>query len=299
MKKEILTVIIGISIMILIVIGLNSWTTIKPGHVGIGTLFGKVQKQVYEEGFHIINPLLDIEEMDGRQKTHLESMGVPSQDQLITDFELSIQYRLIKEQAPKMKKETGTPQEVISIHMIPFLRSQMRELGKSVDVAEKFYDQSVQQRIQTELLNNLDYLSSKGIKVERVLIRDISLPKVIRDAVERKKKLAQDAEKAKEELKRFKVDQERQEVEALAKKKALLVEANAKLEAAKIEAEATLVRAEAKAEAKRKQISVLGQKGYLQIQMIEGLKFLQDGNHLIILDPNKTNPLPFLNLTQK
>ena len=283
------------------------FTTIPAGHVGVGTLFGKVQADIYTEGIHLINPLLRITLFDARQKTHKESMGVPSSDQLITKFDLSIQYRLIKEQAPVMLKETGTPREVIDVHMMPLLRSQMREIGKSVTRAENFYEQAVQQRIQEELLTGLSSLAQKGIKIEKLLIRDVTLPKIITNAVMRKKEAAQAAEKAKEELKKFKVDQARKEAQAEAEKRAALIQANKKkevmliaanaaLEAARIEAQAVLVKAEAEAAAKRKLIDAVSLEGYLKLESMKVLKELQNGNHLIIMDPDTSTPLPFLNL---
>ncbi len=123
----------------------------------------------------------------------------------------------------------------------------------------------------------------------------------------RKKEAAQAAEKAKEELKKFRVDQERKEAQAEAEKKAeliqankkkevMLINANAQLEAARIEAKAILVRAEAEAAAKRKIIDAVSLEGYLKLESMAVLKELQNGNHLIIMDPNTTSPLPFLNL---
>jgi len=303
----------GISVLIIfiiVIVGFTSFfSTIPSGHVGVGSMFGKVKSDIYSEGIHWVNPFLKMTLFDARQKTHKESMGVPSKDQLITEFELSIQYRLIKEKAPYMFKETGTPKEVINVHMIPLLRSQMREIGKSVDKAEQFYDQSVQKRIQEELLSSLLSLAEKGIKVEKLLIREVILPKIITNAVIRKKEAAQAAEKAKEELKKFKVDQERKEAQADAERKAELIEAkkkrevmliaaNAKLEAAKIEAQATLVRAKAEAEAKKQMIEILSLDGFIQLESMQTLRNLQNGNHLIILDSKSTSPLPFLNLNQ-
>ena len=202
---------IGLLGVLVVTLLLNFITSIPAGHVGVGSIFGKVQPNTYSEGIHVINPFTKITLFDARQKTHKESMGVPSQDQLITNFELSIQYRLIKEKAPSMLKETGTPREVLDVHMIPLLRSRIREVGKSVQTAEAFYDQVVQQRIQEELLTSLVALAEKGIKVEKLLIRDVILPKIITNAVVRKKEAAQAAEKAKEELKKYKIDQERKE----------------------------------------------------------------------------------------
>nr|WP_320190517.1 SPFH domain-containing protein [uncultured Desulfobacter sp.] len=308
-KSKFVSMIIGGIIVILILFFIVSrfLTTIPAGHVGVGTLFGKVQPDIYTEGIHVINPLIEITLFDARQKTHKEEMGVPSSDQLITRFDLSIQYRLIKEQAPVMLKETGTPREVIDVHMMPLLRSLMREIGKSVPRAENFYEQAVQQRIQEELLAGLSILAQKGIKIEKLLIRDVTLPSIITNAVMRKKEAAQAAEKAKEELKKFRVEQERKEAQAEAEKKAeliqankkkevMLINANAQLEAARIEAQAILVRAEAEAAAKRKIIDAISLEGYLKLESMAVLKDLQNGNHLIILDPNTTSPLPFLNL---
>ncbi len=312
MKKKGIGRYIGIGLLGVLVVTLllNFITSIPAGHVGVGSIFGKVQPNTYSEGIHVINPFTKITLFDARQKTHKESMGVPSQDQLITNFELSIQYRLIKEKAPSMLKETGTPREVLDVHMIPLLRSRIREVGKSVQTAEAFYDQVVQQRIQEELLTSLVALAEKGIKVEKLLIRDVILPKIITNAVIRKKEAAQAAEKAKEELKKFKVDQERKEaqaeaekraelIEAMKKKEVLLITANGKLEAARIEAKALLVKAEAEAEAKRKLVGALTLDAYVKLESMKALRALQNGNHLIIMDPNATTPLPFLNLTDQ
>ena len=307
MKKTIF-MILGVCILLFIIIR-SCMVTIPAGYVGVATLFGKVKPDVYSEGLHFTNPLIKIWWFDGRQKTHKESMAVPSRDQLLTRFEISIQYRLIKEKAPDMLKETGTPEEVIEVHMIPLLRSQMRELGKSVATAEMFYDQEVQQRIQVELLSGMRILAEKGIKIDKLLIRDVVLPKIITDAVVRKKEAAQAAEKAKEELKKFKVDQERKEaqaeaerraeiIEANKKKEVMLIAANARLDAARIDAQAIIVQAEAEAEAKRKMIDAVGIEGYIKLESMRALTKMQNGNHMFIIDPNAASPLPFLNLNK-
>jgi|SaaInlStandDraft_1057018.scaffolds.fasta_scaffold04416_5 regulator of protease activity HflC (stomatin/prohibitin superfamily) len=300
-------IIAPIGALIFIVIFSLSTAIVPPGQVGVGSFLGKVIDAPYEEGFHLKSPLTSITLFDARQKTLKESMSVPSRDQLLTTFDISIQYRLIKEKAPHMLKETGAPQQVVDVHMTPLLRSQLRELGKTVETAEKFYDNEIQHRLQTQLLDAMHPLQSKGILIEKLLIRDITLPKIITDAVLRKKEAAQSAEKAKEELKRFKVDQERKEAQAEAEKRAeliqankkkevLLIQANAELEAAKIDAESMLVRARAEAEAKKVVIDTLTLEGFVKLESMQALKDFQNGNHVIIMDPKSTNPLPFLNL---
>lgn len=329
---KILAIIAAAAVVILLFLSSSIVKTVPAGEVGVGSMFGKVQPEPYDEGLHFVNPFVKMTLFDAKQKTLKQSMDVPSRDQLQTKFEISIQYRLIKSKAPSMLKETGKPQEVIDVHMLPLLRSQVREIGKSVDNAENFYEQKVQQRIQSELLTILSVkLAEKGIKIEQLLIRNVILPDIITRAVMRKKEAAQAAEKAKEELKKFKVDQERKEAQAEAEKIAelieadkhkqvLLIAANAKLEAAKIDAEkqrqvlliaanakreaaeidaqSILIKAEAEAEAKKKIIAALTLDGFIKLESMKTLQEMQKGNHMIIMDPNTTNPLPFLNLNK-
>ena len=236
------------------------------------------------------------------------TLDVPSQDQLSTTFDISIQYRLIKSMAPTMKSETGSPQEVLDVHMLPLMHSATREIGKSVEKAEMFFDQATQKRMQIELLTALTPLTSKGIGIEKMLIRKVTLPTLITKAVEAKKEVAQAAEKAVEELKKFKIDQQRKEAEALAEKKAEIIQAqkkaevaltvaNGNLKAAKVDAEALLVAADAEATAKKKVITAIGPDTYRQLELAKSLAKLADGNHIIVMDP-KGGMMPFMDMAR-
>jgi len=300
----------AVALIILIIIIVSSITIIPAGHVGVYSLFGKVSSDTLDEGFHMRNPFGAVTVFDARQKTHKEPVGVPSQDQLITNFDISIQYRLIKSKASMMYKETGNPSQVIEVHMIPTLRSKVREIGKSVKAAEDFYQVETQQRLQTELLSTLSSLAEKGIQIDALLIRDITLPALITDAVERKKKASQEAEKAKEELKQFIVEQEKKQAQAEAdtiadviqadkQKQIKLIQASAVLEAARIEAQAVIVEAEAKKKAIELEVSATGVDNYIRLKSFDALKEFQKGNHTIFLDPNAHNVLPFMNIFNK
>jgi regulator of protease activity HflC (stomatin/prohibitin superfamily) len=321
MKKPSIPVMIitGVISVIVLTLFIMGFTTVPAGQVGVVTNLGKVDSEIMKEGFNFKMPWHKVTLFDARQKTHKETVGVPSMDRLITTFDISIQYKLIAAKAPEMLKNTGTPKEVFAVHMQPLLRSKVRELGKTIETAEEFFLQATQDRIQSELHTELATLSKHGLQVDRVLIRNIKLPKVLQDAVLRKKKAAEDAEKAKEDLRRFEIDQQKQEAEALAKKKAeivdaekkaevakteaegkkvaLLIEATAKKEAAAIEAEALIIMAEAEKKSKELIVESLGSSdNYLKLEMIKVLPDFIKGNHTIIMDPTSTSPLPFLNL---
>ena len=297
-----------LSAFIAVILLIASATTVPAGQVGVVSLFGKVQDGVLTEGLHFENPFAEVTLFDAKQKTLKITLGIPTQDQFSTSMDVSIQYRLIKEMAPRMLKETGSPQEVMDVHLEPRVRSLIRELGKSIAKAEDLFTQKVQQRLQSELFTGVANLSEKGVKISELLIRKVTLPKIITDAVARKKQAAQEAEKAKEDLNKFRVDQEKKEAQALAEKRAevidaekkrdvMLINSNAMYEASVIEAKSVLVRAQAEADAKKKVLDVIGKDGFIKLEAMKELGNLAKGNHVFVLDGDSPTPLPFLNMT--
>lgn len=196
-----------------------------------------------------------------RQKTQkFDKMGVPSQDQLISHFDVSLQYRIIGQKAPEIKKNTGTAGDVVAIHVVPYFRSLIREQGKTVANAEEFYSESVQNRMQVEMMEALTQtLEPVGIEMQGILIRNVILPPFIAKAVEDKKRREQEAEKQKAELKRFTTEQEQK-----------IATANAEFEAAKLEEQRIRLLADAEAY-KIKQINQAAQQSpaYIQLKQIE------------------------------
>lgn len=259
---------------------------VPAGHVKVATLFGKVQSQVYAEGLHFpVNPLYAWNEYDVKQKTvKFDKMGVPSQDQLISHFDVSLQYRLIGARAPEIKKNTGTAEDVVNIHLVPYFRSLIREQGKTVSNAEDFYSESVQNKMQIEMMSALaQNLEPIGIEMQGILIRNVSLPPFIAKAVEDKKRREQEAEKQKAELKRFSTEQEQK-----------IATANAEFQAAKLEEQRIRLLADAEAY-KIEKINEAAQKSpaYIQLKQIEAwngvLPKYVGGENMPILDLRAAN----------
>ena len=203
--------------------------TVPAGHVKVATLFGKVQDQTYREGLHVVNPLLGFTTFDLRQKTHKETAGIPAEDKLITKMDVSVQYRTIGDMAPDILRNTGTTESLIHVHMIPKLRSILREQGKGVATSQDFFREAVQRQLQETLQIGLaEFLAPKGLQVETVLIRDVELPEVIRTSITETKKREQEVLKQQAELERFATEQDQKVKQAESELRA------AKLEAQKI-----------------------------------------------------------------
>ncbi|RLA30844.1 MAG: prohibitin family protein, partial [Gammaproteobacteria bacterium] len=206
---------------------MNFYKTIPPGRVGVATLFGNVVAEEFTQGLHIpVNPLYRWVLFDARQKTHQETANVPSQDQLQTRLDVSVQYQVDGSMAPEILEETGDAEAAVRVHLIPKLRSLLREQGKSIVRAEDFFKEATQTTLQIALTDGLrDFLAPKGIIVTAVLIRDITLPPFIVEAIEKKKEREQAVERERAELERVRTELQQQVARAQAGKEAAASEA--------------------------------------------------------------------------
>ena len=273
-----------------LIVAFKMYKTVPPGHVGVAALFGKVQEQPFAEGLHVpVNPLYKWTVFDARQKTHKETANVPSQDQLQTRLEVSVQYRLIGAQAPRILQSTGTADAVVEVHLVPKLRSLLREQGKSIKRAEDFFLEQTQEKLQIALEEGLsEFLAPKGVEVTAALIRDIQLPPFIIKAIEAKKEREQSVERQKAELERFRTEQQQ---------KVALAEAERR--AAEEEAQKRRIIADAQAyEITQINKAVANNPAYIQLQSLDALKQISKdpAAKVYFMDSNSTTPLPLMHL---
>jgi regulator of protease activity HflC (stomatin/prohibitin superfamily) len=229
-------------------------TTVKPGHNEVATLFGEVRQEPYTEGIHLVNPLLRFHAYDLRAQTYTwEKVHVPSQDKLKTSMDVSLTFRLEPGATPRILQETGSTADVLEKHITPKVRSLLREAGKSVARSQDFYIESVQQDLQDYMEQGLgDYLSPRGVIVEAVLFRDITLPEVVQNAVVQTKERQEQLEREKAQL-RIVEQQAQQEVgQAQAREQAALSDANAAR--TRTDAKAYRIQKEAEAQARANQL---------------------------------------------
>jgi regulator of protease activity HflC (stomatin/prohibitin superfamily) len=283
-------VITAISAAVIIFIALNVVKTIPVGHIGVATLFGKAQAVGYPEGLHIpVNPLYKWTMFDARKKTHLETANVPSQDQLQTRLDVSVQYRIDGAMAAKILGATGTAEAAVRVHLVPKLRSLLREQGKSVRRAEDFFLEETQETLQTALTDGLrDDLAQQGIIVSEVLIRDITLPPFIVLAIEQKKEREQAVEQEKAELERVRTELQQ-----------VVVRAQAGREAAEEEAARKRILADATAyEITQINNAISSNPAYIQLQSLEALKAISKdpASKVYFLDGSSPSPLPLMHL---
>ncbi len=285
----------GACFIVLVVLGVilatSSCTIIHPGTAGVQVTMGTVDDRVLAEGTHWLNPFSNVHTYNTQQQTWKEEkVSVPSQDQLMTQMDISVQYRIVPAMAPTILRETGDADKLVTVHLEPKLRSLLREVGKEVPHAEDFFTESIQAKIQGEIMEQLgSYCKPKGLEIQAILLRDMQLPAVIQQAVQSKKEREQLAVRQQSELQRFTTEQQQKIATAEAEKKS-----------AELKADQT--RIEASAEAfKIKTINDAASTNpvYVQLQALKTLgEMAKDpATKLYFIDGQSRSPLPLLHLS--
>jgi regulator of protease activity HflC (stomatin/prohibitin superfamily) len=280
----------AVVVVLLLAFGSRFVKTVPAGHVSVAILFGKVQVEPYRSGLHIpVNPLFQWYDFEIRADTITETASVPSQDQLQTQMDVSVKFRVNADDTPNTYQKFGDKNRLVSVQLIPSLRSTLRESGKSIARAEDFFLEETQTQLQNQILSDLkNGLERKGLIIDEVLIRTITLPPFIMRAIESKKEREQEVEKQKAELERYKTEMQ-QKVE----------EASADRQAAEQEAEKIKVLADARAyEIKMLNDAIAGNQAYIQLQALEALKKIAEdpAAKIYFMDGNSPNPLPLLHM---
>jgi prohibitin 1 len=182
---------LGIIAFLLVILVLSSVTRVGTGHVGVLTLFGKVQTgETLGEGIHLISPLKTNNELSVQTQTLKESASVPSSEGLMMSLDTSLIYHLNPDRAAEVFQKIGSDYENVVVE--PTLRSAIREstashtanalyTGEREMVAKQIYDQVSAQ------------LKERGLTVENVLLRDIQLPATLKAAIEAKQQAEQES----------------------------------------------------------------------------------------------------------
>lgn len=211
---------------VLILIGVLATCIIQvdAGEVGVKKLFGKVQKEVLGSGLHFINPLMDIQKLDIKTQNYTmsgvndeglksgdDAIKVLTADGLEVTIDLSVLYRLNNVDAPKLLQETGADYEDKIVR--PITRTRIRDNAVFYEAIALFSTKrdEFQQRIFRSI--EADF-SKRGLTLENLLIRNITLPPSVRTTIEQKINAEQEAQKMQFVLQKEKQEAERKRVEA-------------------------------------------------------------------------------------
>jgi regulator of protease activity HflC (stomatin/prohibitin superfamily) len=211
---------------VLLVFGIliSCFVQIDAGYVGVKSLFGKVQNEVLRSGLNFVNPLVEVREMDIRTQTYTmsgvhdegqksgdDAIKVLTADGLEVTIDLSVLYRLIPEESPSMIREIGVNYEDKIVR--PITRTRIRDNAVYYEAISLFSNK--RDEFQNRIFKTIDAdFRKRGLFLENLLVRNITLPTPVKAAIERKIEAEQEAQKMQFVLQKEKQEAERKRVEA-------------------------------------------------------------------------------------
>jgi regulator of protease activity HflC (stomatin/prohibitin superfamily) len=212
--------------LLVIVAGIiiSSIVQIDPGEIGIKVLFGSVKNDVLGSGLHLVNPLYEIKKVDVKTQNYTmsgvhdegnqagdDAIRVLTSDGLGVTIDLTVLYRVVSDDAPKLFQQTGLDFKDKIVR--PITRTKIRDNAVYYQAIELFSTKrdEFQQRIYKSIE---DDFRKRGLMLEQLLVRNITLPNSVKASIESKINAEQDAKKMEFVLQKEKQEAERKRVEA-------------------------------------------------------------------------------------
>jgi regulator of protease activity HflC (stomatin/prohibitin superfamily) len=227
-REELQRVARGVRISGLVIVIIGFMTScikqIDAGQIGVKSLFGKVDDDVLTSGLNFVNPLVDVRVVDIKTQNYTmsgvhdegdkagdDAIRVLTADGLEVIIDLTVLYRVTSTEAPRIVRETGLDYRDKIVR--PLTRTKIRDNAvyfTAVDLYSTKRDQ-----FQSRIFKNIDEdFKKRGLVLEQLLVRNITLPGTVKGSIEEKIKAEQDAQKMEFVLQKEKQEAERKRVEA-------------------------------------------------------------------------------------
>ncbi|MDP1726995.1 MAG: prohibitin family protein [Bacteroidota bacterium] len=221
-----LAVGIRVAGVVMLVAGISTscFKQIDAGHVGVKSLFGKVQDDVLESGLNFVNPLVDVYEVDIKtlnytmsgvhdegEKGGDDAIRVLTADGLEVTIDLTVLYRVMSDEAPRLMREVGRDYKDKIVR--PITRTKIRDNAVYYDAVALY--SSKRDTFQTRIYNSIESdFKKRGLILEQLLVRNITLPASVKASIESKINAEQEAQKMQFVLQKERQEADRKRVEA-------------------------------------------------------------------------------------
>jgi len=217
-------ILVGSGFIFLMLLSFASVVQVEPGMVGVQKLFGKVSNNTLESGLNLINPLVKVVMFDIKTENYTmsgihdegtvqgdDAIRVLSADGLEVIVDLTVLYKVIPSEAPRVLKEIGTDYRNVLVR--PICRTGIRDNAVYYDAVSLYSSKrdEFQDRIFSAIESNF---KERGLMLEQLLVRNITLPESVKAAIESKINAEQEAQKMTFVLQKERQEAERKRVEA-------------------------------------------------------------------------------------
>ena len=103
-----IAVVFGIILVIALIIFFASTTIVPTGHIGVVTLYSKVQDTYLDAGFHFIKPFVEsVHDVDIRTQKYANTVEGSAKDLQIVNITMSINYQIKAEKVSELYAKVG------------------------------------------------------------------------------------------------------------------------------------------------------------------------------------------------
>ncbi len=197
---------------------------IQPGQVGVQVLFGHALPDILTEGIHIVNPFVQVYRMSVRTQEYTmsvieeegqvkrdDSIDALTKDGLTVKLDVTVWFRLNPQDAVRVFRTIGP--NYVSIVVRPAIRTALRDAATYFNAVD-IYSEKRQEFVALAEKEMKEAIEPRGIIIERVLLRNVSLPEKVKQAIEEKLAAEQEAQKMQFVLEKERLEAERKRVEA-------------------------------------------------------------------------------------
>jgi regulator of protease activity HflC (stomatin/prohibitin superfamily) len=211
-------------IVILIGMSIACVVQVEPGMVGVQKLFGKVNNNILESGLNIVNPLVQVVMFDIRTENYTmsgvqdegskqgdDAIRVLTADGLEVVVDLTVLYKVVPAEAPRILKEVGTDYRNVLVR--PICRTKIRDNAVYYDAVALY--STKRDEFQAKIFSTIEAnFKDRGLLLEQLLVRNITLPASVKASIESKINAEQDAQKMQFVLQKETQEAQRKRVEA-------------------------------------------------------------------------------------
>ncbi len=197
---------------------------IDAGQIGVKSLFGKIDNDILNSGLNIINPLVDVKTVDVKTLNYTmsgvhdegdkegdDAIRVLTADGLEVIIDLTVLYRVTSSEAPRLIRETGLDYRDKIVR--PLTRTKIRDNAVYFTAIDLY--STKRDLFQGRIFKSIDEdFKKRGLILEQLLVRNITLPQNVKTSIEEKIKAEQEAQKMEFVLQKEKQEAERKRVEA-------------------------------------------------------------------------------------
>jgi regulator of protease activity HflC (stomatin/prohibitin superfamily) len=211
-------------VIMLIGFSTSAIVQVEPGEVGVQKLFGKVSNNILQSGLNIINPLVKVVMFDIKTENYTmsgvtdegnkqgdDAIRVLSADGLEVIVDLTVLYKVMPNEAPRILKEVGTDYRNVIVR--PICRTKIRDNAVYYDAVALY--STKRDEFQARIFSTIEAnFKERGLMLEQLLVRNITLPESVKATIESKINAEQDAQKMTFVLQKERQEAERKRVEA-------------------------------------------------------------------------------------